>query len=585
MSPLSRSRRVQAQSEDTEAEPSRAPAGSRRRIGLPTRPWLQFVVAFGLLSLLLVVVRGNQLWTTQLFNPDEAELMAEGRGAAQDLFPYSGYTSSTHLFLWPFTLGVLDRVGVPLTVVTAHVIGGISYVMLGATGWFLMMRRIGGLRAAFLVLPTTAVLLLGYQPSTSDYLSMTSESLPVVILCVAALVMLGPSRPLGQWRLVAGSLVAGLAMWGKPQSGPVAVALVGACIFVACVERQQAASDTSSGAVLRSVVRSAALAVAAFATPTIVFLLLMQLGGTLDDFAREPLTYMWDYTAHREAREGIVAPALPERLQGVAGFATAFPFAAAWTLGGLLAMSGLSEVRSRLLRALALAAFLLPLAAAVTCLLPIYPLFPHYANFLYAGGLLASCVAARLVAPGQTPAHPRWIEGTYFAVASTIVLMLMVAVVPGNISDLAGQGRRALTGGGLSFANEVDLDATPLATDCPAGSRVLTWGWASELYLSYDWVPASRYVNSTWMINPTAHQAEYGRILVRELEANPPDCIVEALGPAFFSAIDPANTLANVVPGASSLLDSCYTPSAAQTFDGRAVTLYLRTSECSGRRA
>ena len=150
-----------------EHPPARARAVTGRWPGwlaLPSRPWLQFLLAFVVLAVLLVLVRGNLLWTSGMQNPDEAELMAEGRGAATDLFPYSGYTTSTHLFLWPFLLGVLDLVGVPLTLVTAHVIGGLSYVLLGTTGWFLMMRRIGGVRAAFLVLPTAMVLLLGYGP-------------------------------------------------------------------------------------------------------------------------------------------------------------------------------------------------------------------------------------------------------------------------------------------------------------------------------------------------------------------------------------------------------------------------------------
>ena len=247
-------------------------------------------------------------------------------------------------------------------------------------------------------------------------------------------------------------------------------------------------------------------------------------------------------------------------------------------------MSLLTRLESTLLRGLGLAAFVLPVAAALTCLLPIYPLFPHYANFVYLGCLLASCVAVRLAVPAQDDiTHGKWVEGTYFGVSFAVVGMLMLAVVPGQLSDLAGQGRRALTGDGLSFRNEIPRDATPLAAACPAGSRVLAWGWASELYAYYDWLPASRYANATWLINPGDHQAEYGSILLRELRRNPPDCIVEALGPAFFASIDPTNTLSTVVPGVSPLLASCYTQSAAKTFDDRPVTLYRRTARLRRR--
>ena len=245
-------------------------------------------------------------------------------------------------------------------------------------------------------------------------------------------------------------------------------------------------------------------------------------------------------------------------------------------------MSMLSELRSARLRALAVTAYVLPLAVTLLSLLPIYPLFPHYANLMYGGCLLASCVAVRLVAPTEKKTgQGRWVEGTYFGISIAVVVMLMLSTVPDQVRDLAGQARHAVTGKGFSFANEVDRDATPLGTECPAGSRVIVWGWASELYAYYDWTPASRYVNTTWVLNPGEHQAEYGSVLEDELRQSPPDCIVEAIGPAFFAGVDPARTLGAVVPSASPFLKSCYTQSVEKTFDGRDVTLFQRKATCT----
>jgi hypothetical protein len=555
----------------------------RRRLHLPTRPWLQFLVAFALLAVLLVLVRGSLLWTAGMQNPDEAELMAEGRTAALNLFPYSGYTSSTHLFLWPFLLGVLDLVGIPLNLVTAHVMAGLSFVLLSTTGWFLMMRRIGGLRAALLVLPTATVLFMGYAPGTSDFLSMTSEALPLVILAITALIMLGPARPMTTGQLVAGSVVAGLAVWAKPQSGPVAVALVAACVLMTWVERQRYDGDVRAGSALRFILRSGSVALLAFATPTVVFLAAMLLGGTLDDFAREPVAAIWNYTAHRDTSQGVVAPPLGDRLVGVYNFAKTYPFAAAWALGAVLTVPLLARLRSNLLRGIGLVAMLLPAVASLACLLPIHPLFPHYASFFYAGCLLASCVAVRLADPARDRSiRRRWVELVCVAVVAVMAGNLVLDVVGPRLSDLARQSRAALSGDGFDFENHVPRDATPLGAECPAGSRVVVWGWASELYAYYDWVPASRYVNSSWIVYPSRNSPKYAAIMMRELRADPPDCILEALGPAFFAGLDPSwASMTVAMPDVSSLLESCYTTSTATLFDTRQLTLHRRTGSCA----
>ena len=393
--------------------------------------------------------------------------------------------------------------------------------------------------------------------------------------------MLGPGHPMTNRQLVIGGLVAGLAVWAKPQSGPVAAAFVGACVVMACVEHQRAGSAASRRGVVPHLVRSMALAVVAFIAPTVLFLGVMMLGGTLDEFAREPVASMWGYAADRDVSQGIVAPPLTSRLAGLAGFATSFPFAVVWALGGLLTMPLLASLGSRLLRVLGLTAYLLPLAATLICLLPIYPLFPHYATFLYVGCLLATCVAVRLAVPGQDDrTGGRWVEGTYGAVSLAVVAMLMLPTVPGQVKDLAQRSGSAIKGDGFAFDNAIPRTATRLGVACPPGSRVLVWGWASELYAYYDWTPASRYANATWLIYANSKQAEYASILEGELRRDPPGCIVEALGPPFFAGIDPANTLTTLVPGASSLLESCYTGSDETTFDGRPVRLYHRTSTC-----
>ena len=222
-------------------------------------------------------------------------------------------------------------------------------------------------------------------------------------------------------QLVAGSMVAGLAVWAKPQSGPIAVAFVAACVLITCVENGPAAQRVRLVDAGRFVLRSGLVAVLAFATPTLVFVGVMALGGTLDDLVREPLAAMWNYTAHRDESEGFVAPGFSDRLADIA----------------------------------------------------------------------------------REALRGRPIELACVAISVAVVSAVLVVRIPTGVDRLTTLNDPLAPSA---------TDATSLSTDCPTGSRVLVWGWAAELYSSYDWTPASRYVNATWQIFPNRRQAEWSSI-------------------------------------------------------------------------
>jgi hypothetical protein len=293
---------------------------------------------------------------------------------------------------------------------------------------------------------------------------------------------------------------------------------------------------------------------------------------------------MWNYTAHRDVTQGVVAPSLPDRIHGVWDLAKSYKFAISGAMAAVLYASSLVRVRTWPLRTVGLVAILLPVAAGFASLLPLHPLFPHYANLLYLGSLLASCVAVRLAEPAALGNRQGWwVEIARLGAALVVVGALVVVVVSPRFADMRVNARRIVTGEALWYNQQPRRDATSLGAQCPAGSHVEVWGWASELYAYYDWVPASRYVNASWVVYPGGHQREYLQIMRAELAQDPPECIVEALGPAFFAGLDPAGTIGSVVPGASQLLESCYLRSDETLFDGRGVTLYRRTVSCTDR--
>jgi hypothetical protein len=82
-------------------------------------------------------------------------------------------------------------------------------------------------------------------------------------------------------------------------------------------------------------------------------------------------------------------------------------------------------------------------------------------------------------------------------------------------------------------------NGVPLSVLCPAGSRVLVWGWSAQLFAFYDWMPATRYPGSAGVMAngpiPVDNEALTDRY-VREVQSEMSefDCVVDATGPSFF---------------------------------------------------
>ena len=85
--------------------------------------------------ILLVLLRGESLVSSSLFDPNEATLLAWGKEATRDLLPYKTYTATGVLYLWPLFLGILGELAVPLSLITAHILSGLAYTYLAVVGW------------------------------------------------------------------------------------------------------------------------------------------------------------------------------------------------------------------------------------------------------------------------------------------------------------------------------------------------------------------------------------------------------------------------------------------------------------------
>ena len=143
---------------------------------------------------LLVWLRGDALLSPLAFNPDEAELLADGKRAMLSLVPYRDYTTPTFLFVWPLALGLLGKLGFALTLPTAHLLSGIVYLSLIVAGWYTLSRYVHWLYALACITPAAVVLFVG-KPATgdswinTDFFSLGTELLPIALLTAALLLV------------------------------------------------------------------------------------------------------------------------------------------------------------------------------------------------------------------------------------------------------------------------------------------------------------------------------------------------------------------------------------------------------------
>jgi hypothetical protein len=282
-----------------------------------------------------------------------------------------------------------------------------------------------------------------------------------------------------------------------------------------------------------------------------------------------------------------------ERAQLVGAFLLSLPFAAVWALGGLLGWSW--SRRDGRPRWPELVAWLTPVALAVLSLFVLPILYPHYGSLVYAGALASGIVGCRIARIGKSgsqiePANTNVLVAV-IALASLVVILAVAQTTWGQLAFLRGYVATAITKQELPPVDPYSFETSQLRTWCPDNSTVQVWGWEAELYAYYDWMPATRYVDTEWQLFSSGESQYLKATLLHDLEASRPLCIVEAIGPGFFENGATFMPLSSVIPAARPFLDSCYVRRESQLGSlpdgtpqvggqGQTVTVYVRRSAC-----
>lgn len=542
----------------------------------------------GLAGVLVLAVwlwwlRGDAILAPGLINPDEAEFLAEAKRTMLSWIPYETSTETTHLYLLPWVLALMGRAGFSLGLPLAHLLSAITYLGLASAAWWCLYRRVGVLVAALGVFaPATA---LFSARDHLDFLSFSSELVPVACLTAGVFVACGSVKPLSVRRMAFAAVLLGLAPLAKVQALPLALALWAALAL-------PLAAGTVTTNPKSSFFKKSLFMLAFFAAPAAVFIALLVATGKLGVFLSEPIAFQADYALNR----GTIQPGgdlgWEARLTGLTTLLPVIPGVLAIALAAGTPRSGSLLLRPwswhRARARLAIVALGGSMIAGVIGAIAPFPYYPHYSVLVYAGAMLGAVVATSILVGGSSPAPRLPSRGRARAAVPLLVLLATISVVPVLPSVLrapawpSGWGQ-LLAKNETSSAVAQRTEARALLAACPPGQSVYVWGWANELYSYYAWQPASRYVNSIWQYFPLKRQQEYRETLVNELRSQPPRCIVEAVGPMFFGNFPPEATLAATVPATQDLLRRCYRSRHYEGPAQAALTVYVRRPPCAPR--
>jgi hypothetical protein len=366
-------------------------------------------------------------------------------------------------------------------------------------------------------------------------------------------------------RLALVAALASLAPWFKPQSAPLAVALVVSAWLFA--QRQGLPARALDRARMAGGVVLGGLA------PTVALVGAMWLSGTLQLFWQEPVGFLLAYVNHdvKDLGPGMLSAPMSTKagalLLVLADHATLF----LWAYLGLRGVVVASRGRGRATAAAAVV-WVLPLAAAVVTLLVVWPIALHYLNFLYAGAAVSALAGAALVpVRADEPAPPELLPVLRGTVNQGVCLLAV-----GAVSVVALLSARPA----LETITPARGAGEEVARLCPRGSSVFVWGWAAELYAAYDWKPASRYVTYGLLAGRTPDQGAYRERFLREMRADPPQCVVNAVGKEWWHSPWITGDLDEEVPATRRWLDECYSRIPLRFTNGDRATVWQREPGC-----
>ena len=476
-----------------------------------------------------VLLRGGHIrWLTGL-NPDESELMAQARAAMRSPVPYTTWTTATTGPIWPLFLALLGVLGFPLTIAFAHLLSAIFVGVLGYLGFTLARRGLDATTSVVVTAFWWLPMVLALMGSLIDFAPLSTEYLPSALLLIAAVI---PTAALTRrpWLYLAVGLLCGLAVGAKYQAAPMALAVLLVHLIMAGNNQW------------RVWLRAFVFCGAGFLLPfTVVGLAVLLDPNVSFAVIQQSLNFLADYGN---------AQTMTNRLSNWRGLVTQMHMVllvlAVYWLGAR------STGRVQICRAITVLAGLAAVYAGGMG-------FAHYLIFLYTA--IAMAIGLPLKASARLVPFTRRRLVAIGTVAIVAMIGWLVSFGP-TLGSFSRLHRHDLATALSASSGPQDRQ---VAEACPAGSNVVVWGWAPELYVDYSWNNVIPFVNVSQLTGTPKNYSSGRELMSHAIEDSSTDCVVDAVGGTFFSKPD-VLPLFKFYPGINSLLDDQYRPLAAQTF-------------------
>lgn len=522
------------------------------RIGSQFVIWCTYLIS----SLIIFLwFRRSQIVSRYAVNPDEAELLASGKRGSLSWIPYSDYSTPTFGPIWPTLLGLLHRLGTPLTVPMAHLISAVAAAITCAIVAVFLHKRLGVTLAILIMLPIAIQWALGFY--SADFVGLATEVFSVFFLVVA--VSIGWNTTKNARFLLLSAFFLSLSFWSKYQFGLLVIALL-----LALWRNHQNIGRLKA---------TFLLAVGFVSLPT-VMLSVSLISGTPLWKLYESIQFTKEYAL--SGGLGDASSIMP--LDRISSIGTLFfsIISATVVIVYVLVLSRtdrnlyLNQTQSYKVKYVPLLSnfrgahnSVLIFVAGLGTLYLSFPFYPHYA---YA--LLVTCLLCIMVMVSEdssfnyelrTPANGTTREIPQLQILLRISLAFAVVFVAANARAITARPWAAdkirwedsRTSTGARWDRAMSETGWKLTEVCPSKSRVIVWGWSSELYSYYDWIPASRYPNTVHLMtnNPFGVDINVTRErFLEDLEGDQINCVVNAIGPGFFASLPPENDIKIEMP-------------------------------------